>query len=150
MPEHRTVPPRALLVVEDSDDDAALIRRAFQKGGFTNPFLVVARPEEAIRYLQGDGEYVDRARFPFPHLVLLDHRMPGDGRVVIEWVRKRPDLAAVRIVVFSGSENPQHEREAYELGANDYRRKPHSFEEFTRAVKRIVELWLIEPAGSGQ
>ena len=41
---------------------------------------LVENPEEAIRYLKGDGQYSDRERFPIPHFVLLDHEMPGDGR----------------------------------------------------------------------
>jgi CheY-like chemotaxis protein len=137
-----TAGQRALLVVEDSDNDAALIEMALRKTGFVNPFRVVGRPEEAIRYLEGAGQYADRGKFPFPDLILLDHKMPGDGWVVIGWVRQRPELKSTRIVVFSGSDDPIHKQKACELGANDYQIKPQDFDEFTRTVRGIADAWL--------
>lgn len=67
---------RALLVVEDSGDDAALVEVALRKTGFRNPFRVVGDPHEAVRYLKGEGMYADRDEYPFPHLIMLDHNMP--------------------------------------------------------------------------
>ena len=138
---------RTILVVEDSGDDAVLIRVAFRKAGFDDPFQTVGHPGEALRYLKGEGEYADRARFPFPHLILLDHKMPGDSWEIIEWVRRRPELRSLPVVVFSGSADPSHEKKAYDLGANAYHVKPQNFEEFTETVKRIGEFWL--RGGSG-
>jgi CheY-like chemotaxis protein len=131
-----------MLVVEDSDNDAALIEMALRKTGFVNPFRMVGCPADAIRYLEGAGKYADRGKFPFPHLILLDHKMPGDGWVVIGWVRARPKLKSMRIVVFSGSDDPTHKQRACEFGADDYYVKPQEFDEFTRAVRRIADAWL--------
>ena len=140
---------RTILVVEDSGNDAALIRVAFRKAGFEDYFQTVGRPAEALRYLRGEGEYADRKKFPFPDLILLDHKMPGDGWEIIEWVRQQRELAHLPVVVFSGSEDPNHQKKAYDLGANAYHIKPHNLEEFTETVKRIGELWLRSNSGAG-
>jgi len=133
---------RSLLVVEDSDDDAKLIETAFRKAGFANPFRVVGSPNEALLYLNAEGRFSDRARYPFPDLVLLDHKMPGDGWVVLEWVRRRAELSTLAVVIFSGSDDPDHHRKAMELGASAYHLKPSGFAQFIECVRQIAETWL--------
>jgi len=133
---------RVILIIEDSVEDAALIQVAFQKSGFENPIQTAEGVKQALSYLGGEGEYSDRGKFPFPHLVLLDHKMPGDGWPVIEWVRGRSDLEWLPVVVFSGSDDPNHQQKAYALGANAYHVKPQRFEEFTETIRRIGDFWL--------
>jgi CheY-like chemotaxis protein len=134
---------RTVLVVDDSGEDINLIRVAFQKSGFINPVQGVRDTDEALQFLKGEGEYAERAKFPFPHLIILDHRMPGDALDVIRWVRQRPDSRPLPIVVFTGSTNPDYEQEAYDAGANAYHIKPQTFEEFVAVIKRIAEFWLM-------
>jgi CheY-like chemotaxis protein len=134
---------RTVLVVDDSGEDINLIRVAFQKSGFKHPVQAVSDSEEALQFLKGEGDYADRAKFPFPHVIILDHRMPGDALDVIRWVRRLPDSTLLPIVVFTGSTNPNYEREAYDAGANAYHIKPQTFEEFVAVIKRIAEFWLM-------
>ena|SRR6266704_6555443 len=134
---------RTVLVVDDSGEDINLIGMAFQKSGFNHPVQAVSDSEEALQFLKGEGDYADRAKFPFPHLIILDHQMPGDALDVVRWVRRRPDSTLLPIVVFTGSTNPNYEREAYDAGANAYHIKPQTFEEFVAVVKRIAEFWLM-------
>ena len=134
---------RTVLVVEDSANDAALIRVAFRKLGFSDLFQTVVNVKEAIRYLKGEQAYADIGRFPTPDLVLLDHQMPGDGVEIIKWIRDQPSLRSLPVVVFSGSEDPRHERDAIACGANAYYQKPQSFGEFTETVRKIIETWAL-------
>jgi len=134
---------RTILIVDDSSEDVNLIRLAFQKSGFNNPIQAVGNSDAALEFLKGDGDYSDRAKFPFPRLIILDHRMPGDALEVIRWVRRRRDLEVLPVVVFSGSANPNYEKEAYEAGANAYHIKPQDFGEFVAVIKRIGEFWLM-------
>jgi len=46
-----------ILLVEDRQDDVALIERAFTNAGVRNPFFVVRDGEEALAYLHGTGKY---------------------------------------------------------------------------------------------
>src|SRR5215467_1629396 len=97
---------RTVLIVEDNADDATLISMAFRRCGFENPLVIVHGPAEAMSHLLGEGEFVDRAKFPFPHLILLDHALPKDGSRVIKWVRRDRCYDCLPIVVFSGSDDP--------------------------------------------
>src|SRR5438270_12322757 len=136
-----TRPKRTVLVVEDAADDAALIRVAFRKLGFSDLFQTVENVQEAIRYLSREEAFADTRRYPTPDLVLLDHQLPGDGGQIIKWIREQPRLRSLPIVVFSGSEDSRHKSHALQLGANAYYLKPGSFQHFTETVRHIIEHW---------
>jgi response regulator RpfG family c-di-GMP phosphodiesterase len=72
----RLITGKTILLVDDSEDDIALMRRAFKKAEFNSPIQEVHNGEEAIAYLKGEGAYSDRNQFPLPAIVLLDLNMP--------------------------------------------------------------------------
>jgi two-component system response regulator len=135
---------RTVLLVEDSSDDAALIRAAFARAGLNTRFQTrtVHDVGEGRQYLIGDGPYADRVKFPIADLVLLDHQMPGDGISTVKWARAQPALANLPIIVFSGSDNPRHRQSALDAGATAYYCKPQNFDGFVTSVKSIIETWL--------
>src|SRR4051812_3935888 len=97
MPERLVV-----LLVEDSEDDILIIRKAFQKAGIPNPMHVVRNGEEAIAYLSGTGKYALRDEYPLPALVLLDLKLPRiDGFEVLRWIRQTSGMTALRVVVLT-------------------------------------------------
>ena len=132
----------AILLVEDSPNDVELIRRAFRKAGFDNPLQTVVGSVEAIQYLKGTGLYADRVKFPIPSLILLDHQILGEPYEVLRWVRQHPQLKSLPIVFLSGSDNPNNERNARDLGANGYYLKSQDFQEFAKTVAKIGHFWL--------
>ena len=129
--------------MEDVGDDAALIRVAFRKLGFSDLFQTVQSVKDAFGYLKRENPYADPAKFPTPDLIILDHQMPGDGCHIIKWIREQPRLLSLPVVVFSGSEDPKHQRDAIACGANAYYQKPQSFGEFTETVRKIIETWAL-------
>src|ERR1051325_1882252 len=137
MPANHTV-----LVVEDSSDDAALIRVAFRKAGFNHLLQTVSSSADAFRYLKGEGQYSDRRIFPIPAFVLLDHAMPCDGLEVLQWIRERPQFSSLPVIIFTGSQNPEHETAVMQAGANAYHLKPQGFEDFVKTIRKIGETWL--------
>ena len=135
---------RAVLIIDDDSAEAELIVRAFRKSGFENPVHAVTDGDEAKKYLRGEGQYLDRKRFPMPRLILLDHRMPGTGGwEVLQWLRKDPQFMQLFVIIFSGSHNPEDERKALELGANGFHIKPQSSEEYEAVLKRLGQFWLL-------
>jgi CheY-like chemotaxis protein len=132
-----------ILLVEDRDDDIALIKKAFAKAFVVNPLQVVKNGEEAIAYLEGEGKYSNRAEYPLPELMLLDLKMPRiDGFEVLKWVRQQPGLATLRIVVLTSSEAIRDVNMAYSLGANSFMVKPMDFEDVTHMSKFLTSYWL--------
>ncbi len=114
-----------ILLVEDSDDDATLVMRAFRKGRVLNPIHLLRTGQDAIAYLSGLGEYSDLRRYPRPALVLLDLSLPEmSGFEVLRWIRQESNAHDLRVIVLSGSVNPDDARLAYELGADSFLIKP--------------------------
>ena len=65
------------LLLEDSEDDALLVQRAFQRANVLNQLVTLRNAEVGMEYLSGSGQYRDRERFPLPALILLDLKLPG-------------------------------------------------------------------------
>jgi CheY-like chemotaxis protein len=131
------------LLVEDSETDAILIRRAFVKGNIVNPLQVVTNGDQALAYLKGEGPFANRAEYPLPELVLLDLKLPGiDGFQVLRWIRQQPALKALRVVVLTSSDRIQDVNLAYQLGANSFLVKPVDFERFVEISQALKGYWL--------
>jgi CheY-like chemotaxis protein len=140
-----------ILVAEDDPTDAYFFERAFKRAGIPVTLHFVRDGQEAVDYLQGEGQFTDRARHPLPQLVLLDLKMPRlDGFDVLEWVRKQPGLSGVLIVIFSSSDEPKDMNRAYGLGATSYLVKPHSMGELTALVGQFKKYWLGANDGGGR
>jgi CheY-like chemotaxis protein len=132
-----------VLLVEDNEDDAAMVRRAFWRSKVVNPLQVVRSGEEALEYLAGTGRYGNRFEYPLPELILLDLNMPGiDGFQVLRWIRQQPGLRALRVVVLTSSTELRDATLAYRLGANSFLVKPMDFEEFVSITNAIQGYWL--------
>jgi two-component system, cell cycle response regulator len=74
----------------------------------------------------GDGEealaLIERET---PDAVLLDHELPGvDGMEVLDRLRAHDELAAVPVIMLTGSSDPELMRDALRRGAHDCLRKP--------------------------
>src|SRR6185436_11152458 len=138
-----------VLWVEDDADDVLLIGRALRKAGLDQPAL--ARDgREAVAYLSGDGKYADRAAHPFPSLILLDLKLPKmSGFEVLRWIRERPEVCRVPVVMFTSSRERADIDRAYDLGANGYLIKSVDHDDLVEALKRVRKFWLdlnINPA----
>src|SRR5690349_4849950 len=112
---------RSILLVEDNSDDVMLVHVALRRIKMEHALRIVADGEQALAYLQGEGLYADRNKFPFPALLLLDLLLPKmDGFQVLKSVRDHPLWGALPVTVFTGSQHPNHLVRAYEMGANSF------------------------------
>ncbi|HVV01541.1 MAG TPA: response regulator [Verrucomicrobiae bacterium] len=131
-----------ILMVEDDENDALLLQRAFAKAGHGDNWRLARDGAQAIDYLSGIGSYADRVAFPMPFLMLLDLKMPGvDGFEVLQWVRKQPELKRLLVVVLTSSNLQKDVDRAYELGANSYLVKPVEFEGTVSLLSRFEAYW---------
>ncbi len=98
-----------LLLIEDSHDDAWLVQRHLERGGFSPEILRVQDASGVQGALQG-GRW---------DLVLVDHTMPGfSGLDAVQMVRAHcRDLPCLLV---SGTVGEHVAIEAMRLGANDY------------------------------
>jgi len=73
-----------------------------------------------------------------PDLVILDINMPNtSGLEVVKYIRKKKN-EKTPILIMSGNTNEPIIAEAFELGIDDYMKKPVSLEEMTARIKRIL------------
>lgn len=131
-----------ILLAEDDEDYVVLIKKVFATAHIPNPVHVVWNGEEAIAYLKGEGKFSNRDEYPLPDIFLLDLKMPRvNGFEVLKWVRQQPQLAALRILVLTSSDQIRDVNEAYRLGANSFLVKPFDFEDFTHLSRLIADFW---------
>lgn len=133
-----------ILLVEDSKFDIELTLHAFKEIRPETRIHIAPGGRQALEYLEGQGQYADRERFPWPDLVLLDLKMPGiDGFEVLKRVKSTPILKRLPIVIFTSSKEEVDRCRSYDGGANSYLLKPVDFEGFLCLIQQIEQYWLI-------
>lgn len=135
--------PLIILLVEDNLDHAELVMRNLADFQVANRIFHVADGEVALAYLFGKGAYADRTRYPLPHLMLLDLRLPKiDGLEVLKRVKEDSALRVMPVVVLTSSEAERDLAKAYEHHANSYVTKPVEFIEFSKLLRDLGFYWL--------
>jgi CheY-like chemotaxis protein len=133
-----------ILLVEDDENDVFLMQRALNKAAVLNPVHVANDGQEAINYFEGAGRFANRKEFPLPCLVLLDLKLPYVmGLDVLKWIRQRPELATI-VIVLSSSAAKADIATAYRLGANGFLVKPTGANQLLDMVKAIKDFWLTQ------
>src|SRR6476661_856809 len=138
------MPPQeaVILLVEDRQDDEILVLRSFARAGIKNPVHVVREGEEAVSYLSGSGKYANREDHPLP--LRLDIKLPKiDGFEVLKWIRGRPELSGLPVVVLTSSDSARDVNLAYRLGANSFLVKPMDFSGFVELSNFISDHWFL-------
>jgi two-component system response regulator len=126
----------AILLVEDTEDDIELTRRALKKNRLTNPLVVARDGQEALDYLFGDEE--------LPAIILLDLQLPKIGGLeVLRRLKSDPRTRLIPIIILTSSREERDVVDGYTNGANSYIRKPVDFDQFTEAVRQLGLYWLI-------
>jgi CheY-like chemotaxis protein len=137
----------AILLVEDVPADAALIQATLKRAGLDNPVHVVADAELAMAYLEGKGEFTERAAYPLPAVIFIDLKLPGkSGHDLLKWMQDRATLRGLVRVVLTGSNDPADLKRAYDLGANAYLQKPLTVEQLTGPGKNLRVFLTQQPA----
>ncbi|HUD49325.1 MAG TPA: response regulator [Candidatus Baltobacteraceae bacterium] len=122
-----------LLLVEDSEDDAFLFIRTFEKSGTAFGVHHVPNGAEAIEYLRAAA-----GSDSLPRIVLLDLKMPMvNGFDVLKWLQKQTFSSKVPVVVVSGSVQQEDKDRASQLGAADYLVKPVTVADLRRLLTPV-------------
>ncbi len=145
-----TLPNTTILLVEDDENDVLFMKTTFQEVGVKEPLAVVGNGKEAMAYLGGTGRFADCKKHPRPAMVLLDLKLPHVmGLDVLKWIRSRPELRSLIVIVLTSSANPADINTAYELGANAYLVKPTSYDQLRVLTQALRDFWLIHNHAPG-
>jgi CheY-like chemotaxis protein len=119
-----------ILYAEDDPNDILIFQMMFERAKLPHHLDTVPDGQAAIDWLSGKGVFQDRKKTPFPDILVLDLKMPRkSGFDVLEWVRSKPDLAKLPVVILSSSDHPGDVKRAEQLGATNYFVKSPSFQE---------------------
>jgi CheY-like chemotaxis protein len=132
-----------VLLVDDSENDIFLFRRAWSRLGAPVDLCVLRGGRDALDYFSGLPE--KRARDLLPRVVVLDLGMPEvDGFEVLTWLRTQASEGCknMPIVIFTSSDAATDREKATELGASDYLLKSADLTEISSAVQYIHKKWV--------
>ena len=131
-----------ILIAEDDENDVIILERALRQVGFQNPFYVCRDGAEVVSYIRGLGDFSDRAKFPFPRILITDLKMPKmDGLQLLKWLHDHPECNVIPRIVLTASRQVSDIQEAYKLGANSYLVKPGGYQQLTQMLKLVFNYW---------
>jgi CheY-like chemotaxis protein len=133
-----------VLLAEDEESDVLFMERAFAKAGVMNPLIAVHNGSQVVAYLDGEGKYADRLKYPEPFLLLLDLKMPlMDGFEVLEWIQQKPRWRdGLPVIVLTASGHDPDLKRALDLGAHEYLIKPSDMHGLVTMVTALKLRWL--------
>jgi DNA-binding response OmpR family regulator len=120
-------PPR-VLVVEDENDIAGLIKHTLERSGDAS-VEVVGRGDEALRSITGRP----------PDLVILDLNLPVlSGDEVCRILRQKQETRQIPIIMLTARTSESDRVAGLDLGADDYVTKPFSLRELAARVRAVL------------
>lgn len=129
-----SIPPRPVVAVDDSEDDNFVFCRLMNKAEIDLPLHVVEEGEAAVVLLD---RLVKEGRPPL--VCFLDVKMPGmQGHDILAWIRSKPELNDVPVVMLSSSDDPADIQKAVKLGAQCYLRKHPDVAELQAMIAQAV------------
>jgi len=135
--------PLVLLLIEDNEAHAELVKRSFEQHRVSNIIMHVDNGQAGLDYLFRQGEYDDEDKYPAPHCVLLDLRLPKvDGLEVLRRVKSEKSLKKMPVVILTTSAADKDVAKAYEYQANSYVVKPMDFDKFESLMDEMGYYWM--------
>jgi CheY-like chemotaxis protein len=122
-----------ILYVDDDSDDCVFLSESFALNAHPADLIWASGGEEAIRYLN---------RVPtdsLPSLILLDLNMPKwDGKQTLSYIKSKPELAQIPVVMLSTSASKLDKEVCARLGAASYLQKPSHYEGYRNIVQNCL------------
>jgi two-component system, OmpR family, alkaline phosphatase synthesis response regulator PhoP len=116
-----------VLVVEDEQDVAELIRYNLAKEGFD--VVLVANGADALK----------RAREIKPEIILLDIMVPQlNGWEVCRRLKQDPETRTISVIMVTGRVEEGDKVLGFEMGADDYVTKPFSPRELVARIRAVI------------
>lgn len=119
-----------VLNIDDDLEDRQFFREALRE---IDPSITCLNAEsgmEALSLLHG--------QFPQPDYIFLDINMPMmDGKQCLKALKSVPEFESIPVIMYSTSTDTREIHECYDLGAEDFLIKPHSYEKLVNDLISI-------------
>ncbi len=121
--------PKIILVIEDDETMRNAMKRIFEMDGFT--VKLAADGTELSVVLDETA----------PDLILLDIGLPWlNGFELGQMLKEHKDLKKIPLVFVSGKTSEDDIKKAFELGADDFIKKPFEIEKLKKTVATLLKL----------
>jgi len=127
-----------ILLVEDSRNDAFLLREVLKH--IKHPVLVDTVPDgaEALDYLQHEGMYKS---IELPDVIVLDLNLPKvSGYEVLKVIKADPEMADIPVLIVTGSWQEEIASQVHEFKKTFYLVKPLFLTEFPMLLRTIDQV----------
>lgn len=125
----RPKPQNTLLIIEDDETIRAALKRVFENDGYR--VLAAADGTQLSTVL--DDAPVD--------LIMLDVGLPWiNGYELAEMMKASEDLKSIPLIFLSARTSDADVKRGFDVGADDYIKKPFDIEKVKRTVNTLIQL----------
>ena len=126
-----------ILIAEDDDGHADLIKEALENSGVCNNIIRFSNGEETMQFLTGkEGNGASDVKNTY--LLLLDINMPKmDGIEVLKRIKPDVKLKGIPVLMLTTTDDPREIEACYKLGCNAYIVKPVEYHKFQETLERL-------------
>lgn len=125
----KKVEPKVILVIEDDETMRAALKKIFEMDGF-------------IVRLAADGTELSVVLEDIsPDLILLDIGLPWlNGFELAQMLKEHKELKKIPLIFVSGKTSDEDIKKAFEIGANDFIKKPFEIEKLKKTVHALLKI----------
>lgn len=117
-----------ILIVEDNDEQANLIKLLTEQYGFVS------------RYITDSTLAYEKIKSDKPQVVILDLMMPEvDGLRLCRQIKETPETSNTKVIFYSGKMYETDRRKALELGADAFLIKPTRANVLISKIKDLIQ-----------
>jgi CheY-like chemotaxis protein len=126
-----------ILVAEDDEGHAGLIRKNLSRAGIANQIIHFRDGQHVVDFLfaRGGGPHRKPGE---AYVLLLDIRMPKlDGVEVLRRLKADPELRRIPVIMITTTDDPREVEKCHDLGCSSYITKPVEYENFVNAMRQL-------------
>lgn len=128
-----------ILLVEDNEQDAYLVKEALKEQGFVNKIYHVENGAKAISFLNKEAPYQETEE---PNLILMDINMPVmDGHEALKKIKSVDKFKHIPIIMLTTSSRKEDILKAYKGQSNSYIVKPDDIYELDAIAEALKNYW---------
>lgn len=121
--------PKVILVIEDDETMRSAMRRIFEAEGYK---VILA----------ADGTQLSTVLDDTPlDLIVLDIGLPWvNGLELAQLMKQSADLKKIPLIFVSGKTSDEEMKQAFDVGADDFIKKPFDIERLKKTVRTLLKL----------
>lgn len=124
---------KILLIADDDVDFTEILSERLEHSGYETVSV-----HEGIRVIEAANKHS-------PDLIILDWKMPaGMGSTVLIELKKKGNTRHIPVIVLTGLDDENVEKEALRLGAKAFMKKPYDTHMLLQKIHEVLELRSLE------